>query len=111
MASDKGGTDKDQAAFLLSVIGISNTIGRVVRGLISDLYCVDSMFVVNVSLLLSSVSVFAMPFLADISSYMAMSAVFGLSIAAYIALTSIVLVDFCGIENLTSAFGLLVVFR
>ena len=36
---------------------------------------------------------------------------FGSFIAAYIALTSIVLVDICGIENLTSAFGLLTVFR
>ena len=39
------------------------------------------------------------------------SILFGCFIAAYIALTSIVLVDICGIENLTSAFGLLTVFR
>ena len=80
-------------------------------GLISDLACVDSMFVVNVSLVLSSISLFSMPFLDDITSFSVISALFGLFIAAYIALTSIVLVDFCGIENLTSAFGLLVVFR
>ena len=69
------------------------------------------MFVVNVSLVLSSISLFSMPFLDDITSFSVISALFGLFIAAYIALTSIVLVDFCGLENLTSAFGLLVVFR
>jgi hypothetical protein len=33
---------------------------------------------------------------------------FGLYVAAYISLTSIVLVDLLGLDNLTSAFGLLV---
>ena len=47
----------------------------------------------------------------DFTSFAVICAVFGLTIAAYIALTSIVLVDFCGIDNLTSAFGLLTVFR
>ena len=47
----------------------------------------------------------------DFTSFAIICALFGLTIAAYIALTSIVLVDFCGIDNLTSAFGLLTVFR
>lgn len=45
-----------QAAFLLSIIGISNTSGRVVSGWMSDFYCVDSLTVVNISLVLSAVS-------------------------------------------------------
>ena len=110
MARDNG-VEKDEAAFLLSIIGISNTVGRVFTGFISDLQCVDSLFVVNISLILSSVSLFTMPFLTDITSYAIISSLFGLFIAAYIALTSIVLVDLCGIEHLTSAFGLLTVFR
>ena len=32
MAGDKDGIEKDEAAFLLSIIGISNTIGRVFTG-------------------------------------------------------------------------------
>ena len=105
------GISGDEAAFLLSIIGISNTLGRVLTGWISDLECVDSVFVVNVSLILSSATLFTMPFMADIVSFGVLSSLFGLFIAAYIALTSIVLVDFCGIDNLTSAFGLLTVFR
>ena len=34
-----------------------------------------------------------------------------LSLAAYISLTSIILVDLLGLDNLTSAFGLLTLFR
>jgi len=36
---------------------------------------------------------------------------FGLFIAGYVSLTSIILVDLLGLENLTSAFGLLLLFR
>ena len=111
MATSKGDISSEEAAFLLSIIGICNTVGRVITGLISDLPCVDSMVVVNISLFLSSISLFIMPFLSDIISFGVISGLFGLFIAAYIALTSIVLVDFCGIDNLTSAFGLLTVFR
>ena len=127
MAELNGEMESESSAFLLSIIGISNTLGRLISshvshltrdhsgriltGWLSDLYCVDSLFVVNAALLLSSISVFSMPFLTDYVSFTVISSLFGLFIAAYIALTSIVLVDICGIEKLTSAFGLLTVFR
>lgn len=40
-----------------------------------------------------------------------MSIFFGLAIAGYISLTSIILVDLVGLEKLTNAFGLLILFR
>ena len=85
--------------------------GRILAGWLSDLSCVDSLCVVNLALVLSSISVFSMPFLSQYVTFTIISALFGLFIAAYIALTSIVLVDICGIEKLTSSFGLLTVFR
>ena len=45
------------------------------------------------------------------AGFVILGLLFGLFIAAYISLTSIVLVDVMGIENLTSAFGLLTMFR
>lgn len=111
MANSNDGISVDQAAFLLSVIGISNTLGRLVSGWISDFYWVDSLFVVNCSLILSAICVFVFPFITSYTGFIILGILFGLFIAAYIALTSIVLVDICGIENLTSAFGLLTVFR
>ena len=111
MASSNQDISMDQAAFLLSIIGISNTLGRLLSGWISDFYWVDSLFVVNGSLILSSICVFVFPFITSYTGFIILGILFGLFIAAYIALTSIVLVDICGIENLTSAFGLLTVFR
>jgi len=67
--------------------------------------------VVNCSLVLSSLCVFFFPFVTSYPMLLTVGAFFGLSIAAYISLTSIVLVDLLGLEKLTSAFGLLTMFR
>ena len=111
MASTSEDISIDQAAFLLSIIGISNTLGRLISGWISDFQWVDSLFVVNCSLVFSSICIFIFPSVTSYNGFIIFSILFGCFIAAYIALTSIVLVDICGIENLTSAFGLLTVFR
>jgi len=101
----------EQGALLLSVVGISNTLGRILSGWLSDFAFVDSLFVVNCSLVLSALCVFFFPFVTSYSMLLTVGAFFGLSIAAYISLTSIVLVDLLGLEKLTSAFGLLTMFR
>lgn len=111
MASSHEGISKEQAALLLSIIGISNTFGRIISGYMSDFRWVDSLFVVNCSLILSSICVFIFPLITTFTGFVILGLLFGLFIAAYISLTSIVLVDVMGIENLTSAFGLLTMFR
>ena len=111
MAHTNDGVSAEQAAFLLSIIGISNTLGRLIAGWLSDFYWVDSLFVVNCSLTLSAICIFIFPSVSSYTGFTILGILFGSFIAAYIALTSIVLVDICGIENLTSAFGLLTVFR
>lgn len=42
---------------------------------------------------------------------MAYSIVFGFTIGAYVGLTSVILVDLLGLEKLTNAFGLLLLFQ
>ena len=91
--------------------GISNTIGRVLAGWFSDFSWVDSLLVTNFAILLSGVSTFVLPFCSTYGSFVFVALLFGLFVAAYISLTSIVLVDLLGLDNLTSAFGLLVLYR
>jgi uncharacterized membrane protein (DUF106 family) len=62
---------------------------------------VNSLFVTNVAILLSGVSVLCMPFCASYTSFIVVALMFGLYVAAYISLTSIVLVDLLGLDNLT----------
>ena len=54
---------------------------------LSDFAFVDSLFVVNCSLVLSSLCVFVFPFVTSYAMLLTVGAFFGLSIAAYISLT------------------------
>ncbi|XP_050534916.1 monocarboxylate transporter 1 isoform X2 [Daktulosphaira vitifoliae] len=105
------GINKDQATFLISIIGITNTIGRVVCGFIADYPRVDSLFLNNICLLICTAAVAATPFCVVYYHYVTMAMFFGIAVSGYISLTSILLVDLLGLEKLTNAFGLLILFR
>jgi len=105
------GISVEDANFLLSIIGISNTIGRVIAGWISDFSCVNALLVTNLAIFFSGVSTLVLPFCTSYGAFATIALLFGFFVAAYISLTSIVLVDLLGLDNLTSAFGLLVLFR
>lgn len=47
----------------------------------------------------------------DFYSLVIYSAVFGFTIGAYVGLTSVILVDLLGLDKLTNAFGLLLLFQ
>lgn len=47
----------------------------------------------------------------DYASLIVYSIVFGFTIGAYVGLTSVILVDLLGLEKLTNAFGLLLLFQ
>ncbi len=72
------GIDEETAAFLLSIIGITNTVGRLISGYISDFPAVDSLFVTNVCIAVSGVAVFCVPFCYDYVGFCIASGCFGL---------------------------------
>ncbi|XP_033324372.1 monocarboxylate transporter 9 isoform X2 [Megalopta genalis] len=105
------GIERNSASFLLSIIGITNTVGRVACGFIADFPQVDSLLLNNICLIISTISVAATPFCESYAAYIVMSIFFGIAISGYISLTSIILVDLLGLDKLTNAFGLLILFR
>ncbi|XP_008556560.1 monocarboxylate transporter 12 isoform X2 [Microplitis demolitor] len=107
----KDGVDKNEAPFLLSIIGITNTVGRVICGFVADFPQVNSLLLNNICLLVSTISVAMTPFCESYTSYIIMATFFGTAISGYISLTSIILVDLLGLDKLTNAFGLLILFR
>lgn len=111
LASTYEGISVEDAAFLLSVIGISNTIGRVLAGWMSDFSWVNSLVVTYSALILSSLCVAAIPFCSTYGGFVTVALLFGFFVAAFVSVTSIVLVDLLGIDNLTNAFGILTLFR
>ncbi|CAB0045225.1 unnamed protein product [Trichogramma brassicae] len=109
--ADLDGVEKKQASFLVSVIGITNTIGRVACGYVADFPQVDSLLLNNICLIVATVAVSLTPLCTTTMHYMIMSTFFGIAISGYISLTSIILVDLLGLDKLTNAFGLLILFR
>ncbi|XP_011263743.1 monocarboxylate transporter 3 isoform X2 [Camponotus floridanus] len=105
------GIESNSASFLLSIIGITNTIGRVACGYVADFPQVDSLLLNNICLIISTIAVAATPFCHSYAAYIIMSIFFGIAISGYISLTSIILVDLLGLDKLTNAFGLLILFR
>lgn len=123
-------------SYLLATIGIANTIGRIVLGYLADKPFVNRLLVYNIclticgignyqnkiadhnklinlcfqlslSVLASALAVFCL----DMASLMVYSVVFGFTIGAYVGLTSVILVDLLGLDKLTNAFGLLLLFQ
>ncbi|XP_063911689.1 monocarboxylate transporter 3 isoform X3 [Zophobas morio] len=105
------GIDQGKASFLLSIIGITNTFGRVACGYFADFPSVNALFVNNVCLVVSTVAVALTPFCHTYGAYITMAVFFGIAVSGYISLTSIILVDLLGLDKLTNAFGLLILFR
>nr|KAI8746192.1 monocarboxylate transporter 5-like [Biomphalaria glabrata] len=105
------GIDKSQATFLISIIGITNTVGRVLIGKLADLHLIDSLIITYISIALCGVVTALVPFCNTYPLLATNAAVFGLGMAAFISLSSIVICDRMGLEKLTNAFGLLSMVR
>ena len=101
----------EDAAFLLSVIGISNTIARLCLGWLSDREWINRLYLYNTCLVICGVSMGLSVFMNTYTTQAIYCAIFGVTSGAYVGLTSVVLVDLLGLDKLTNAFGLLLMFQ
>lgn len=101
----------EDAAFLLSVIGISNTIARLCLGWLSDKEWINRLYLYNTCLVICGVSMGLSVFMNTYTTQAIYCAIFGVTSGAYVGLTSVVLVDLLGLDKLTNAFGLLLMFQ
>ncbi|KYB27338.1 monocarboxylate transporter 12 [Tribolium castaneum] len=100
-----------EASMLLSIIGFANTIGRIVLGYFSDKAWVNRLMVYNWCLTLCGIATTFSAFCPTFYTLALFASVFGFTIGAYVGLTSVILVDLLGLERLTNAFGLLLLFQ
>jgi len=103
--------DEKEAAFLLSIIGIANTLGRLFLGWLSDQRFVNRLYLYNSCLVLCGISMGLSSFMSTYNWQIVYCAIFGVTSGAYVGLTSVVLVDLLGLDKLTNAFGLLLMFQ
>ncbi|XP_043278418.1 uncharacterized protein [Venturia canescens] len=105
------GIDTSTAMFLVSVIGIGNTIGRVVCGIVSSFPGVDALLINNVFISICGIATICSGLSPTKEYQFFYAASFGLSISVFASLRSIIVVDLMGLEKLTNAFGLLLLFQ
>lgn len=101
----------EQSSYLIAIIGVANTIGRIILGYISDKPWVNRLWIYNVCLTLCGIATTMCPLCKDFYSLGFYCSVFGFTIGAYVGLTSVILVDLLGLEKLTNAFGILLLFQ
>lgn len=101
----------ERAAFLLSVIGIANTVARLILGWLSDRAWINRLYLYNSCLVICGVSMGLSVYCRSYPLQALYCAIFGITSGAYVGLTSVVLVDLLGLDKLTNAFGLLLLFQ
>ncbi|XP_023288004.1 monocarboxylate transporter 3 [Orussus abietinus] len=105
------GIQASTSMFLVSVIGIGNTVGRVVCGVASSIPGVDALVVNNIFISIGGIATILSGISLSEEYQFFYAASFGLSISVFASLRSILVVDLMGLEKLTNAFGLLLLFQ
>ncbi|XP_059141336.1 monocarboxylate transporter 14-like isoform X2 [Physella acuta] len=105
------GMSDERASFLISIIGITNTVGRIICGWVADRPCINSLHLNNCALILAGIAVLLCPLATNEDMLAAISAFLGLCLAVFVSLRTILLVDLLGLEMLTKSFGLLILFQ
>ncbi|KAI1293711.1 Monocarboxylate transporter 12 [Halotydeus destructor] len=102
-----GSADRESSSFLISVIGIVNTIGIVLVGYIGDKPWIEPATLYSFFISLSGVSIGLIPFIHDYAGLATLAACFGFTISANYALVSVILVDLISLDKFTNGYGLL----
>lgn len=101
----EAGIDEFRASFLLSAVGITNTVGRVIFGFLSDRKCVNRMVLYATALVICGAATCVGPLLTSFGTFLVYSIVFGTFSGVTISLTSVILSDIVGIHRIADAFG------
>ncbi|XP_058451669.1 monocarboxylate transporter 12 isoform X2 [Malaya genurostris] len=106
-----GGMDPQIALFIVSAIGISNTIARIVCGFLSSFKSVNALHLNNVAITMGGIATMLSGMYINEAFQFTYAGIFGIAIACFSALRSILVVDLMGLEKLTNAFGILCLFQ
>jgi MFS family permease len=109
--AEVSGMETSKSVWLVSTIGITNTIGRVVCGVVSSLPGVDALLINNAALTIGGLVTIISGLSLSFGYQIFYSTVFGLAIACFASLRSILIVELMGLDKLTNAFGLLLLFQ
>jgi hypothetical protein len=99
------GFSDNEAALLLSIIGIGRTVGQIVLGCLGDIPKVNSLLVYSVAISVSGVATALIPVSSDYVVLCFACALFGFAVSCTYVLQMICVVEMVGLEKATNAFG------
>ncbi|CAF3989976.1 unnamed protein product [Rotaria sordida] len=98
-------------SYIVMSIGVSNIFGRITIGFFGDQKCVNRLVFFIVALIISGVATMVAPLCgASVFLHIGYASAFGFFSGGYVTLTSIVLIDLVGINKLSDAFGVFLLF-
>lgn len=106
-----GGMDKDSAVSIISGIGMINTIARIVCGSMSSFPSVKPLWLNNVALTAGGLATIFSGVVINATTQWSFAVLFGICIACFSALRSLIAVELIGLDKLTNAFGFLMLFQ
>ncbi|XP_046632486.1 uncharacterized protein LOC124312074 isoform X1 [Daphnia pulicaria] len=101
----------EEPSFLLSIVGILNTLGVIIVGYLGDRSWANPTWIYSASMLLCGLSTAVVPLLPGSPWLEIAAGLFGLSIAANYSLVSAILVELISLERFVNAYGLLLLFQ
>ena len=101
------GYSSHDATFLISIIGILNTLGEVIVGWLGDQKWNSINLLYAVCMVACGTATAIVPFLTSYAALGAMAGIFGFAISANYSLTSPILVELVSLEQFSNAYGLL----
>ncbi|XP_052740869.1 monocarboxylate transporter 9 isoform X2 [Bicyclus anynana] len=97
--------------FLVSAIGISNIMGRVACGSVSSMPKMSPLWLNNIALTAGGIATMLSGLDYSDAFQFGYCAIFGLAVACFASLRSILVVEYIGLEQLTNCFGLFLLFQ
>jgi len=97
--------DEHYASLLISIIGIASTVGQILMGYIGDQSCINRLLFYIAMTCIAGIATITVPLLRSFGMLAAYCAVYGFFMSANFSLTTIIVVELLGMDQLTNAYG------
>ncbi|XP_060582252.1 monocarboxylate transporter 12-like [Ruditapes philippinarum] len=100
------GISKHQVSWIMSSVGITNTLGRVLLGWLADNKCIHRLSLLKLLLLLAGLSTAVSPLFTTFTTKLLYACIYGFLVGGYVVLCPVVLADLFGTELIAQSLGL-----
>ncbi|KAF5282014.1 hypothetical protein FQA39_LY00538 [Lamprigera yunnana] len=105
------GTANNVSFWLISCISVTNTIGRIICGIVTSFYGISAISITYAGLFVGGLTTALSGLWLNTWAQFSYAAIYGFSIACTSALRTVIIVDLLGLEKLTNAIGILLMFQ